>query len=239
MPDDLQRRPAAFGLIIDVAINPAFARLIDEPWGRLVQDWTPSLDLFESGESYLSVMELPGDPVPAIEIRSGGNNVIISGTRCNGSEHATKRSCCWTDSRSSAAGARRGLDTVRFPSVSMKFDIAPVAYFSMEIGFDPQIPTYAGVRVQRVVSDPVGARCRNWNGHGIGGGRSPVMVWATRAKSVAQKTPTQRSCSSTTGTPLILWDVSTLAASAAGSCFGTVTASRVITSAAVSETACL
>ncbi|MEX1230241.1 MAG: Hsp20/alpha crystallin family protein [Planctomycetaceae bacterium] len=91
MADMLPFKPIRINLDLQPRIEKAFAELIHEPWGRLLESasWEPAIDVYETGEAYLIEADLPGVPLENIEVRLEGRQLTICGIR---------RSVTWTQS---------------------------------------------------------------------------------------------------------------------------------------------
>lgn len=72
--------PYGFELNPEALVDEAFARLIDQPWGR-APVWQPRIDVYETPGLYVILVEVPGVPEESVEVRIEGNQLLISGTR--------------------------------------------------------------------------------------------------------------------------------------------------------------
>ena len=77
-----------------------FTEVIHEPWGRKTREeaWQPAVDLYETDESYLIEVDLPGVLPNDIAVRVDDRSVTIAGTR---------RSTSWMQSAQGVSIERR------------------------------------------------------------------------------------------------------------------------------------
>lgn len=95
MTEPQPRQPIRIWFDPQAAIEDAFARLIHEPWSQCgAATHTPAVDLYENAEAYLAVIEVPGVPPEAIEVRVEGDWLMIRGAsqrlRVSRSAHAVR-----------------------------------------------------------------------------------------------------------------------------------------------------
>jgi|SRR5579872_2815871 len=83
MPDLPPMRPVRLSLDLDRRIDQVFTELIHQPWGRefSAAAWQPAIDVYETGDSYLIELDIPGVPPENVEVRVDGRRVVIQGTR--------------------------------------------------------------------------------------------------------------------------------------------------------------
>lgn len=79
----LPEKPIRFLTDVDRIVDDAFAALIHEPWGRRAQAWTwrPPIDLYQTDDAYLVVVDAPGVAPQQIHVFLDGNDLLIQGKR--------------------------------------------------------------------------------------------------------------------------------------------------------------
>ncbi len=93
-------KPLRLSFDLEKQIDELFSELIHVPWGkrRPEQAWQPAVDLYETENSYLIEIDLPGVAPEEIEIHVEERSVTISGSR-----HATS----WLESAHEISIERR------------------------------------------------------------------------------------------------------------------------------------
>jgi len=70
---------------LEKEIEAAFSELIHAPWGGRDILWRPPVDIFDTGDAYLLMADLPGTSLSNIEMRFEGHSLILCGIRRIGS----------------------------------------------------------------------------------------------------------------------------------------------------------
>jgi HSP20 family protein len=71
---------------LEKEIEAAFSELIHAPWGGRDILWRPAVDIYDTGDGYLLVADLPGTSLSNIEMRFEAHSLILYGTRRMSSE---------------------------------------------------------------------------------------------------------------------------------------------------------
>jgi len=71
---------------IQSEINRLFENLLElkEPGDESGQTWMPTMDIVDGPESVTVLVELPGVPAGALDLRADGGDIIISGEKSQG-----------------------------------------------------------------------------------------------------------------------------------------------------------
>ena len=81
MPE-LPWKPLKLALDPDREIENAFRKLIYSKWGVAESSpWQPDVDVFESGDSYLIEIDLPGVGLDQLHVTVDDHHVTLSGSR--------------------------------------------------------------------------------------------------------------------------------------------------------------
>ena len=82
-----------FPLQVSNEMRQLFEDIIDRPWGicREIRGWQPSLDLYETEDSFILEADLPGVKQEDVTVKIENNQLVLRGSRSVESRLSTGR----------------------------------------------------------------------------------------------------------------------------------------------------